>query len=62
MRHGYTLHRPMAKTEHKIDLRTDEIWAEHYYSGKHISEWKARSQAVREWREQQQKSRKVRLF
>jgi hypothetical protein len=52
----------MTKTEHKIDLRTDEIWAEHYYSGEHISEWKARSQAVREWREQQQKSRKVKLF
>jgi hypothetical protein len=52
----------MTKREKWIDLRAAEIWAEHYYSDNPVSELKALSQAAREWREKQQKTKKVRLF
>jgi hypothetical protein len=50
------------KVDKKIELRAFEIWAEHECEGRSISMLKAMSQAVREHREQQQRTRKVRLF
>jgi hypothetical protein len=52
----------VTKRERWIDSRADEIWFEGLYKQEDFSYLKALSQAAKEWREQQQKSRKVRLF
>jgi hypothetical protein len=48
--------------EFQIELRAAQIWAEAEHEGRPISEIKAKAQAVREWGEYKQKSRKVKLF
>jgi hypothetical protein len=52
----------MTKTDKAIHNRADEIWFEGLYKQEDFSYLKALSQAAKEWREQQQKSRKVKLF